>query len=156
MAKAQVKMACVRLNGIRDQLSRVTHRHSSILVPFTSKTASSTADQEKAAAWWQLAAEQEFVPAQFNLASLYCRGIGVSRDQDQCKFWYGQAASIGDAQAQIMLDSILASENALKADEETEKVAETEPVAGLKPSENTGLVTGCKLNRPRYDSCRGN
>ena len=102
-------------------------------------------DQKKAAGWWQLAAEQGFVQAQFNLASLYCRGIGVARDLDQCKFWYGQAASNGDAHAQKILDRILASENALNADEEPEKDTKTEDVAAESPVEE-------KLNEEKLRS----
>jgi TPR repeat protein len=84
---------------------------------------------------WNALAKGGDALSQFNLASLYCQGIGVARDLHQCKFWYGQAASNGDAHAEKILDSILASENVLKADEEPEKDTKTEDVAAESPVE---------------------
>lgn len=45
--------------------------------------------------WWEKAANQDLVPAQHNLGSLYAQGMGVQRDLDKARYWYGQAARNG-------------------------------------------------------------
>jgi len=48
-----------------------------------------------AVSWWEKAASQDLVPAQHNLGSLYAQGMGVRRDLDKARYWYGLAAGNG-------------------------------------------------------------
>lgn len=58
-----------------------------------------TADMEKAAVWYQKAAEKGLAPAQYRLASLYEKGRGVAKDLPKAKAWYSKAAESGNAKA---------------------------------------------------------
>lgn len=55
---------------------------------------------EEAAKFYQKAAEQGHVPAQFNMGIMYDIGRGVTQDYQQAIFWYGKAAEHGSVQAQ--------------------------------------------------------
>ncbi|MBN9669340.1 peptidoglycan-binding protein [Roseibium aggregatum] len=57
------------------------------------------ADMQKAAAWYQKAADQGLAPAQYRLASLYEKGRGVRQDLEKAKAWYTKAAEAGNAKA---------------------------------------------------------
>ncbi len=60
-------------------------------------------DYELAALWYRKAAKQDYARAQVNLAHLYEQGLGVAKDLDAAREWYGKAAGIpGD----VVLDSI--------------------------------------------------
>jgi TPR repeat protein len=45
---------------------------------------------------FRMSAEQGISAAQNHLASLYFRGLGVQKDEDAAKFWWGKSASQGD------------------------------------------------------------
>jgi hypothetical protein len=60
-------------------------------------------DFDKAAAWYERAAQLGFVLAQYDLANLYYDGRGVSRDPKQAARWYTAAAQGGHAKAQFYL-----------------------------------------------------
>ena len=49
------------------------------------------------------AAEQSDVDAQFNLAILYEKGLGVPQDSEEATNWYRLAAEQGDVDAQFNL-----------------------------------------------------
>jgi len=57
-------------------------------------------DEEKAAAWFQKAAEQDHLFAQLNLGTMYETGIGVGQSDEQALKWYRKAADQGNAEAQ--------------------------------------------------------
>jgi eukaryotic-like serine/threonine-protein kinase len=57
-------------------------------------------DNEKAAAWYEKAAEQGHVLAQYNLGALYEQGRGVGQSDEQALKWYRKAADQNDADAQ--------------------------------------------------------
>ncbi|WP_299811517.1 peptidoglycan-binding protein [uncultured Roseibium sp.] len=57
------------------------------------------ADLEKAAVWYQKAANKGLAPAQYRLASLYEKGRGVEKDLSKAKAWYMKAAEAGNAKA---------------------------------------------------------
>jgi uncharacterized protein len=56
-------------------------------------------DQMQAAFWYQKAAEQGHVEAEYNLGRLYATGQGVPRDQEQAVRWIRAAATQGYAPA---------------------------------------------------------
>jgi uncharacterized protein len=49
------------------------------------------------------AAKEGHADSQFNVASMYERGIGVGKDEKEAVIWYGKAASQGSAAAQFNL-----------------------------------------------------
>jgi TPR repeat protein len=49
------------------------------------------------------AAKEGHADSQFNVASMYERGIGVGKDEKEAVVWYGEAASQGSAAAQFNL-----------------------------------------------------
>lgn len=62
-------------------------------------------DLSQAAYWWQRSAESGYVNAQFNLALLYERGMGVQKDQAKSTLWFERAARSGDAEAANIVSS---------------------------------------------------
>ena len=52
---------------------------------------------------WKLLAEQGIAEAQYNLALMYSRGEGISRDDKEAVKWYRRAAEQGIAGAQSKL-----------------------------------------------------
>ena len=57
------------------------------------------ADQQQAAHWLELAAQQGLAPAQFRLGGLYEKGIGVKKDLAEARKLYLAAAAKGNAKA---------------------------------------------------------
>ena len=55
--------------------------------------------EAEAANWYQRAAELGLVEAQFNIATMYESGIGVSPSRHRALYWYELAAANGDADA---------------------------------------------------------
>ena len=60
-------------------------------------------DYEQAVKYFRLAAEQEYVFAQYMLGLCYYYGRGVARDYSEAVKWYRKAAEQGDADAQTNL-----------------------------------------------------
>lgn len=58
-----------------------------------------TVDLERAASWYQRAADLGHAPSQYRLANLYEKGSGVERDLTIAKKWYQMAAEQGNASA---------------------------------------------------------
>jgi localization factor PodJL len=56
-------------------------------------------DQQQAAHWLELAAQQGLAPAQFRLGSFYEKGIGVKKDLAEARRLYLAAATKGNAKA---------------------------------------------------------
>jgi len=56
-------------------------------------------DQQRAAHWLELAAQQGLAPAQFRLGGFYEKGIGVKKDLTQARTLYLAAAAKGNAKA---------------------------------------------------------
>ena len=54
---------------------------------------------EQAAAWYQRAATQGLATAQYRLAALYERGLGVKSDPARARVWYKRAAEQGNLKA---------------------------------------------------------
>ncbi len=52
-----------------------------------------------AAQWYEKAAAQGLVPAQYRLGSLYEKGLGVKRDTNVAMVWYRKAAEHGNIRA---------------------------------------------------------
>lgn len=57
------------------------------------------ADPAKAAEWYSRAAAQGFAPAQYRLAVLHERGLGVKKDPGRARTWYRRAAELGNVKA---------------------------------------------------------
>ena len=53
-------------------------------------------DYLKAKEWWEKAAAQGYLDAQFNLGVMYDNGFGVKQDKKVAKKWYGEACDGGD------------------------------------------------------------
>jgi TPR repeat protein len=99
---------------------------------------------QKAAEWWQLAAEQGDPEAQFNLSLAYSNGLGVAKDAASAINWLIKAAEQGVVTAQsklgllyatgsgVALDSIEAHKWFLIASEKGDKAAQ----ANLQHSES--------------------
>ncbi len=60
-------------------------------------------DDKEAVRWWELAAEEGDVDAQFNLGNMYRKGEGVPQDDKEAFRWYRLAAEQGDVVAQLNL-----------------------------------------------------
>ena len=65
--------------------------------------AAAAGDYETAVAKWQPLAENGDANAQFNLALIYHKGLGVPADEALAVGWYHRAASNGNLQAQEFL-----------------------------------------------------
>jgi localization factor PodJL len=75
-------------------------------------------DYEKAATWFNQAAEYGLADSQFNLAVLFARGLGVQTDFAKSFHWFAVAADQGDSEALLKRDEIaqqLDQETLLKA-----------------------------------------
>ena len=59
----------------------------------------STEAYKNAASWFEFAAKQGNVSAQYNLGALYNQGRGVKKDYAMAKMWYERAAAQNDANA---------------------------------------------------------
>ena len=57
------------------------------------------ADKAKAAYWFEQMAERKIPFAQFNLALLYAKGIGVEKDLNKAIYWMEKASENGDTDA---------------------------------------------------------
>ena len=68
-----------------------------------------TPDPEKAARYWQRAAEHGIDDAQYQLGLLYTQGIGVPQDPDTAADWYEAAALQGHSHAQYNLGVLYAN-----------------------------------------------
>ena len=53
--------------------------------------------------WYTKSAEQGFAPAQYNLGTMYNKGLGVTQDYKQAIEWYTKSAEQGYADAQLNL-----------------------------------------------------
>ena len=62
-----------------------------------------TQDYTQAVYWYQKAAEQGTVSAQYNLGICYEKGEGVTKDKAQAISWYRMAAERGNAKAKKAL-----------------------------------------------------
>lgn len=60
-------------------------------------------DDKAASTWFEAAARQDHVNAQFNLGNAYKRGRGVPQSEEQAVFWWQQAADLGSPNAQFNL-----------------------------------------------------
>jgi TPR repeat protein len=58
----------------------------------------------KAVEWFQKAADQGLVAAQFNLGIMYENGQGVEKDDERAVEWYQRAADQGHVKAQFNLE----------------------------------------------------
>lgn len=63
-------------------------------------------DFEKAVYWYQRAAGQGYVPAQYEVARIQFEGLLVPRDIDEMMFWLWRAALSGHAESQVMLGAV--------------------------------------------------
>jgi len=75
--------------------------------------------QQKAAEWYEKAAQLGFVQAQYDLANLYYDGSGVDRDRKQAARWYTAAAQGGHARAQYYLAQMYESGEGVEENQET-------------------------------------
>jgi hypothetical protein len=63
-------------------------------------------DDKEAVKWFQKAAEQNEIDAQFNLGVMYHLGRGVQEDSVTAYAWYNVAAIRGDADAKVNMNII--------------------------------------------------
>ena len=67
--------------------------------------AAAAGDYETAVAKWQPLAESGNADAQFNMALIYHKGLGVASDETLAVGWYHRAANAGSQQAQEYLSA---------------------------------------------------
>jgi TPR repeat protein len=67
-------------------------------------------DEEEAARWYRLAADQGNVLAQFNLGWMYSNGRGVPQDAAEAEKWYRLAADQGNVLAQYKIENSVPSD----------------------------------------------
>jgi len=60
----------------------------------------------RAADWFTKAARKGYADAQYNLAMLYSRGLGVGQDTAEAYAWFAAAASRGDEAAAAERDRL--------------------------------------------------
>ena len=72
----------------------------------------------EAAKWWRMAAEQDFAPAQNNLAVCFALGQGVMKDASESAKWYRKAAEQNYALSQSNLGACYASGQGVEKDYE--------------------------------------
>lgn len=76
-------------------------------------------DNLKAIQWYERAAENEYLPAQYNLGAMYDGGVGsVEQDESKSIRWYLKAAKQGYAKAQFNLAVTYEKKGELKKAEE--------------------------------------
>ncbi|MDC4501121.1 sel1 repeat family protein, partial [Acinetobacter baumannii] len=63
-------------------------------------------DYKIAVEWYQKAATQGNVNAQFNLGILYAKGLGVSKNYEIAKQWIEKAAEQGHENAKIIITQL--------------------------------------------------
>ena len=56
-------------------------------------------DAAAAATWYDKAAAQGYMPAQFELGRMYLNGLGLARDEAKAREWLGRAAKQGHQEA---------------------------------------------------------
>ena len=74
-------------------------------------------DPKRAAEYFQKAAAQGFVVAQFELAECYDKGLGITQDYHQAANWYEKAATQGHARAQASIAYMLETGQGISRDE---------------------------------------
>ena len=93
-----------------------------------------TQDNQQAARWIRIAAEQGYAPAQLDLGYLYEQGKGVSLDYSAAYMWYKAAADRGAkaANAQLKkLSGLLTGAQVKQASEAAAKLTDTLPKLDL-------------------------
>ena len=93
-----------------------------------------TLDNQQAARWMRMAAEQGYAPAQLDLGYLYEQGKGVSLDYSAAYMWYKAAADRGEktADAQLKkLSGLTDGAQVKQASEAAAKLTETLPKLDL-------------------------
>jgi uncharacterized protein len=63
-------------------------------------------NNEEAARWYRLSAEQGIADASFSLALMYDEGRGVTQDDKESVKWFRLSAEQGDAMAQVFIGSM--------------------------------------------------
>ena len=64
--------------------------------------------------WYQKAAENGDIKAQYNIATLYINGEGIERNLEKALYWYQKAAENGDIDAQNNLATLYEDGNGIK------------------------------------------
>lgn len=64
-----------------------------------------TKNYKEAIKWFKIAAERGDIDAQIDLGSMYQKGQGVKQNNSLSKFYYQQAATQGDREAQIIINN---------------------------------------------------
>jgi TPR repeat protein len=68
-------------------------------------------DYQKALYWFQLAADQGYSDAEFEVGWFYENGLSVGRDSDRARVWYQKAADQGNSDAQSALQRLQSQQN---------------------------------------------
>jgi TPR repeat protein len=87
-------------------------------------------DFKEAVKWYQKAADQGDVDAQFNLGVMYAEGEGVEQDYVTAYTWYNIAAAKGDTQAATWKDNTakqLTPDQIAKAEELVKEMIKKNP-----------------------------
>ncbi len=109
-------------------------------------------DPKTAARWFEAAAAQALPVAQYRLAALYEKGIGVTRDIPLARSWYTKAANAGNARAMHNL-AVLSAENGESGKPDYAEAAQWFRRAGelgIRDSQfNLGVLYGRGLGVPQ-------
>jgi len=68
--------------------------------------------------WWLRAADQGIAQAQFNVGSMYGKGQGAPKNDQQAAFWYRKAAEQGFTEAQLNLGFVQATGQGVVKDDQ--------------------------------------
>jgi uncharacterized protein len=93
-----------------------------------------TKNNQQAARWVRMAAEEGYASAQLDLGYLYEQGKGVSLDYTAAYMWYRAAADRGEKRAKTQLtklSTLLTVAQIKQADEAAAKLAVTVPKSDL-------------------------
>ena len=92
-------------------------------------------DSSESARWFQRAAEQDHVDAQFHLAEAYYHGVGVDRDREEAANWFHAAAGLGHDHAALRLGMMYGDAEApFYDDPDSIEHLETAALAGYWPA----------------------
>ena len=95
-AAAQAELEALRLNAERGNPAS----QYALGLRYANGAGGVARDPVEALRWYRLSGEQGHVPAQFAVAAMYDRGVGVAADATEATRWYEAAARQGHAGAQ--------------------------------------------------------
>lgn len=113
---AAITLKVIELASTREALEALLSRNADSAPEVAYALANITQDSAKVAALLRKAAEQNYVPAMFDLADRYDKGRGVAKDGREAAKWYRKAADKKHAKAAYRLSSMYARGHGVEKD----------------------------------------